>query len=209
MVIGWNACRGKDNILTVLLYCYIHAIKRNVVVDGVIVSINFYNSFPVSPLPTTCNFYYQHDFITLFRNSPAGIFSVCAPLYLQGRSLKEIVALTGFPYSTIRSQLVAGGLTLRTNKSVSSIKILRQRFKNSTPPPYGYCYMDGRLQADPREYPILQIIAQQRKLGRSPTAIAQYLNERKFKSRKGGAWKQPTVYYIVQRLESQTTEVQS
>lgn len=158
-----------------------------------------------SPLPTTCNFYYQHDFITLFQNSLAGIFAVCAPLYLQGRSLKEISALTGFPYSTLRSQLVQGGLTLRPNKSVSSSKVLRQSFKNSAPPPYGYCYLDGRLQKDPREYPVLQIIEQQRRQGKNPTSIARYLNARQFKPRKGAAWRQPTVYNIVQRLIQQTS----
>lgn len=157
-----------------------------------------------SHLPTTCNSYFQHDFIELFQNSPEGIFAICKPLYLQGRSLKEIVALTGFPYSTVRSQLVAGGLTLRANKSVSSSEILRQRFKNSTPPPYGYCYLDGRLQADPREYPILQIIEQQRRQGQNPTAIALYLNGRKIRPRKGKVWKQPTVYNIIQRLNEQT-----
>lgn len=153
-----------------------------------------------SPLPTTCNSYFEHDFIELFQNSPDRIFAVCKPLYLQGHSLKEIAALTGFPVSTVRSQLVAGGMTLRTNKSVGSTEILRQGFKNSAPPPYGYCYLGGHLQPDPREYPILQIINQQRQLGQSPTAIARYLNSRKFKPRKGKIWKQPTVYYIVQRL---------
>jgi hypothetical protein len=130
-----------------------------------------------SHLPTTCNSYFQHDFIEFFQNSPERIFAVCAPFYLQGRSLKEIVDLTGFPYSTIRSQLVAGGLTLRTNKSVSSSEILRQRFKNSAPPPYGYCYLEGRLQKDPREYPILQIIDQQRRQGQNPTAIATFTKD--------------------------------
>lgn len=157
-----------------------------------------------SPLPTTCNFYYQHDFIALFQNSLEGIFAFCAPLYLQGRSLKEISALTGFPYSTIRTQLVKGGVTLRPNKSVSSTEVLRQRFKNSSPPPYGYCYLDGCLQKDPREYPILQIIEQQRQQNKNPTSIAKYLNGKKLKPRKGKVWKQPTVYYIVQRLNQPT-----
>jgi hypothetical protein len=161
-----------------------------------------------SPLPTTCNSYFEHDFIELFQNSPDRIFAVCKPLYTKGRSLKEIAALTGFPVSTIRDHLVAGGVTLRANKTVSSSEVLRHGFKSSARPPYGYCYLDGRLQPDPREYPVLQIINQQRQLGQSPTAIARYLNSRKFKPRKGKIWKQPTVYYIVQRLREQTKEDQ-
>lgn len=153
--------------------------------------------------PTTCNFFYNHDFIRLFENSIARIFDVCAPLYLHGHSLKEISAMTGHPYSTLRSQLVDGGLTLRSNRSVSSNSILRQGFKNSAPPPYGYCYLDGSLQKDPREYPTLKIIKQQWQLGKNPTDIARYLNGRNTKPRKGRIWKQPTIYYIVQRLQQE------
>jgi len=94
-------------------------------------------------------------------------------------------------------------VTLREQNAVSSTEVLRRKFKSSAPPPYGYCYLNGRLERDPREFPTLQIIDQQRRLGRSPTAIAHYLNDRKFKSRTGKNWKQPTIYYIVQRLNEQ------
>lgn len=49
-------------------------------------------------------------------------------------------------------------MTLRPNKSVSFIGNQRQTFKSGAPPPYGYCYLDGALQKDAREYPVLQII---------------------------------------------------
>jgi hypothetical protein len=123
--------------------------------------------------------------------------------YEQGRSLKEISAATGIPYSTVRDQLVALGVTFRTNKSVSSSEVLRQHFKNSTPPPYGYYYLDGRLQKDPREFPVLTIIQSLSQRGKNPTEIAQHLNKLKKPTRTGKAWKQPTVYYIVQRLKTE------
>ncbi len=153
------------------------------------------------PLPTTCKFLQQHDFTEYFEESVENIFAQTAPLYQKGHSLKEISAMTGFPYTTIRDQLVKGGVTLRVNKSVSSTEVLRQSFKNSAPPPFGFYYLDGALVKDPKEYPILQMIDQLRRRGKSPTAIAKNLNDKKIRTRKGKIWKQATVYYIIQRLK--------
>jgi len=136
-----------------------------------------------------------------FENSIEDIFTQTAPLYKKGHSLKEISSMTGLPYSSIRDQLVKGGMSLRINKSVSLTKILCQSFKNSAPPPYGYCYLDGAIFKDPKEYPILQMIEQLCQRGETPTAIANYLNAKKIKTRKGKIWKQPTVFYIIERLK--------
>lgn len=116
--------------------------------------------------------------------------------------MKEISALTGFPYSTIRGQLIKGGMTLRGNKSVSANENLRQCFKNSAAPPYGFCYLNGRLEKDSREYPILQIIFKQWQMSRSATEIARHLNAKNYATRHQKKWKQPTVFYILERFES-------
>jgi len=153
------------------------------------------------PLKITCKFLQQHDFTEYFEDSVENIFAQTAPLYEKGYSLKEISAMTGFPYTTIRDQLIKGGVSLRINKSVSSTEVLRQSFKNSAPPPFGYGYFDGILEKDPKEYPILQMIDQLRRRGETPTAIANKLNDKKIKTRKGNIWKQATVYTIIQRLK--------
>jgi hypothetical protein len=144
----------------------------------------------------------QHDFTEYFEESVENIFAQTAPLYLKGHSLKEISAMTGFPYTSIRDQLAKGGVILRINKSVSSNEVLRQSFKNSAPPPFGYYYLEGALVKDPKEFPTLQMIDQLRLRGNSPTAIANRLNDKKIKTRKGNIWKQPTVYNIIQRLNN-------
>ena len=92
-------------------------------------------------------------------------------------------------------------MTFRANKSVKLLENQRQTFKNSAPPPYGFCYLEGRLQKDPREYPILQIIEKQRQIGRTPTEIARYLDGKGFKTRLGKAWTQAHVFNIVQRIK--------
>ncbi|OYZ24222.1 MAG: hypothetical protein B7Y39_02010 [Bdellovibrio sp. 28-41-41] len=93
-------------------------------------------------------------------------------------------------------------MTFRVSKSVSFSINQRQTFKNSAPPPYGFCYLDGQLQKDPREYPTLQIIEKQRQLGRTPTEIAKFLSDKGFKTRHGVSWRQAHVFNIVQRLKN-------
>jgi hypothetical protein len=94
-------------------------------------------------------------------------------------------------------------VTLRIAKTVSSETALRQGYKGGASPIYGFCYLDGKLAKDPREYPTLQIIKEQWRRGKTPTEIASYLNGKKIKTRTGKAWKQPTVFYIVERLKKE------
>ena len=155
-----------------------------------------------SPHPLTCNFLNQHDFITFFEDSLDRIFEICEPIYRQGRSLKEISILTGFPYTTIRDQLVKHGVTLRTNTAVTFQESLRQSTKGVAALPYGFCYLEGRPAKDSKEYSVLQIIHTHWQLGRTPTDIARHLNAKGFKTRHGKDWKQPTVFYILERFET-------
>lgn len=94
------------------------------------------------------------------------------------------------------------GVTLRPNKSVSFLGNKRQTFKSGAPPPYGYCYLEGRLQKDPREYPILQMIEKQRQFGRTPTDTARLLQGNGYKTRHGKDWTQAHVFNIVQKLKN-------
>jgi hypothetical protein len=127
-------------------------------------------------------------------------------LYEQGHSLKEIAAQTNIPFGSVRRQLLKQDVTLRPNKSVSFKNNLRQSFKSSTQPPFGYCYLEGRLQKDPREFSTFQIIEKQTALGRTPTEIAKYLNGKKLKTRKGVDWKQAHVFNIVQRIKNNSNK---
>ncbi len=122
-------------------------------------------------------------------------------LYEQGHSIREIAAQLNLGFATVQRQLVKQRVTFRANKSVKFLENQRQTFKNSAPPPYGFCYLEGRLQKDPREYPILQIIEKQKQVGRNPTEIARYLNGRGFRTRLGKSWKQAHVFNIFKRIK--------
>lgn len=146
----------------------------------------------------------MHDFIELFQDFISRIFEICSPLYTQGYSLEEVSKQTGFSQTTIRNHLIKGGVTLRPNKAVRSVQVLRQNFKSSTPPPYGYMYLEGKLQKDPKEFPTLQIIWQQWKLGQTATSITEYLNSKKIKTRNQKEWERTTVLNILKRFENKT-----
>jgi IS30 family transposase len=150
---------------------------------------------------STCNLSQVHDFIEIQVHLISQENPELKALYEQGHSIKEIAALMNFAYTSVHRQLVKQQVTFRANKSVKFLENQRQTFKNSAPPPYGFCYLDGRLQKDPREYPILQIIERQRQTGSTPTEIARYLDGRKFKTRNGKPWRQAHVFNIIQRLK--------
>ena len=155
-----------------------------------------------SHLPTTCNLSQVHDFVGIQVHLISHENADFKALYEQGHSIKEIAKQYATPFTTVRSHLVRLGVTLRPNKSVSFLGNIRQTFKSGAPPPYGYCYLEGRLQKDPREYPILQMIEKQRQLGRTPTEIAHFLDGKKLKTRHGVSWKQAHVFNIVQKLKN-------
>lgn len=156
----------------------------------------------------TCNLSQVHDFIEISIHLISHENADFKSFYEQGHSINEIADRLGFPYSTVRDQLVRLGVTLRTNKSVSFSGNQRQTFKNSAPPPYGYYYLEGRLQKDPREYPILQMIEKRRQLGRTPTEIARFLSGKGFKTRHGISWSQAHVFNIVQKLKTKKLSLQ-
>lgn len=166
-----------------------------------------YTGYPVcengSPSPLTCNLSQIHDFIEFAVDEFSALAASFRRLYQQGYSIREISKITGRSFSTIQSQLKKDGVTLRINKAVKILHPLRQQFKSSSPPPYGYCYMNGRIEKDPREFQILTIIKEQWQLGNTPTQIAKYLCSRKLKTRKGVAWGQAHVFNIVQRLKEE------
>ncbi len=155
-----------------------------------------------SHLPTTCNLSQVHDFIEFHISKITSKKSDLKALYEQGHSIPEIASQLCLSISAARSHLLKLGVSLRPKGSVNFAKVKGNNFKSSAPPPYGYCYLDGHLHKDPREYPILQIIERQTQVGRTPTEIARYLNDKKYKTRHGKTWRQAHTFNIIQRIKA-------
>lgn len=148
-----------------------------------------------------------HDFIKHFLKTNAHIFDVTERLYSQGHSLFDVSRMTGYPVSTIRKVLKAKGVAMRPNKCVPAKDLLRQSFKSSTQPPYGFCYLDGKLTKDPKEYPVMRIIYQQWQQGASNKAIARYLDVKKIKSRSQKTWQHTSIRKIINRFKDGSVSI--
>lgn len=145
----------------------------------------------------------MHDFLTFERKDFGYQFSLFAPLYEKGLSIASISDQTGYALSTIHNCLKKGKMTLRSSTKGNLKDKKRQHFKKFGPPPYGYCYLDGQLTKDPREYSVLQIIRQQWTLKKSLVDIADYLNSKKIKTRSQKIWRPPIILKIIKRLEEE------
>ena len=122
-------------------------------------------------------------------------------MYEKGLSIAIISDRTGYALSTIHNCLKNGKMTLRSSTKGNLTDKKRQHFKKFGPPPYGYCYLDGQLTKDPREYCVLQIIRQQWALKKSLVDIASYLNGKKLKTRSQKIWRPPILSKIINRLK--------
>ncbi len=70
---------------------------------------------------------------------------------------------------------------------------------------YGYARLEGQLVKDPQEYKNVIQILKLWHSGKSLTAIAKHLNDRKVSPRRGQRWHHETVHQIIKH-ETQNKE---
>jgi len=138
-----------------------------------------------------------------FANTKDRIFDVCAPLYAQGLSLREIERQTGFVKSTIKKTLNARGLVLRNYYNHQKPKSEDPIAMRPGATPYGYAYLEGKLVKDPKEYKTLLQIQKLWKSGKSCSDIAAVLNNQKTPTRRGKRWGKSVIARILKRQEEQ------
>ena len=71
-------------------------------------------------------------------------------------------------------------------------------------PAFGQTAVDGELVANDDEQQVIEIIRKHHKSGKSLRAIAQYLNENGYKSKRGKDWQHTSVKTILDRLYPKT-----
>jgi lambda repressor-like predicted transcriptional regulator len=95
------------------------------------------------------------DTIMFFPTTKDRIFEICAPLYSQGMSLREIAKQIDLPRTTIKAALNAGGLPMRATTETEKSELNGTRPMKAGAVPYGYAYLEGRPVKEPKEYKVV------------------------------------------------------
>ena len=140
-----------------------------------------------------------HDIIRFFPQTKDRIYEVCAPLYDQGLSLREIERQTGFAKTSIGETLRSRGLPLRRAKPIRKNQTASPKGMRSGVVPYGYAYLEGQLVVDPNQYKVVLRMVKLWHSGKSFIAIAKDLNDQKIPTRMGKRWTHSVVARIVRR----------
>lgn len=102
----------------------------------------------------------------------------------------------------MREQLIKAGVVIRPKDPTPEQVIQWRITKTKAPPPFGYCYFQGKLVKNPTEYDTLLKIHRQWKTGMDANELTRYLNAKKLKPRKAKAWHNKAVKKILARFES-------
>lgn len=73
-------------------------------------------------------------------------------------------------------------------------------------PPFGFCYFQGEVVKDPKEYPTLLLIQSLWKQGTSISSIVRHLDGKGIQTRTGKSWSYNVIKATIQRLESKQYE---
>lgn len=124
-----------------------------------------------------------------------------AQLYNKGLSLKDISKQTGKAKSVIRESLIRAGVELRGNVAVPISKMRAEGGKTNIRPPYGFCYFQGQIVPDQKEYENLMLIYQLWKANTNPNRISDLFNEKKIEPRIAKFWNRNSIVNILARFE--------
>jgi hypothetical protein len=154
-------------------------------------------SFPLYEL------FYPIDTKPLFLKNDIRISSDLAELYQNGWSLGEIAREFGCSKNKVRSRLLKSEIELRAKLAQATSARGSSGGKQGALPYYGFCYLEGEITKDPREFPILRSIHRLWKQKRTIHTITQKLNQAAYPSRKGKAWSWAAVQNIIKRFEAE------
>lgn len=132
----------------------------------------------------------------------ARISQIFVELYRKGLSLTDISKQTGKAKNTIRDSLIRAGIELRPNTAVPVASALRESGKRNIRPYYGFCYFQGQIIPDPREFENLLLIHRLWSVDTNPNRIADTLNAKKIPARSASKWNRNSIVNIIARFEN-------
>lgn len=122
-------------------------------------------------------------------------------MYQSGMSLADLAKQTGIAQTTIRARLIKSGIEMRPKFSIPFEQARRKTGKRNTLPYYGFCYFQGRVVPNPKEYDHLMKIYNLWKMGMNPNAISEHLNSKKIPPRSATCWNRNSIVNIINRFE--------
>lgn len=158
------------------------------------------------PNPRTRNNPSPLDFIEFFTKKSPRIIEIVGPLYEKGLSISDIAEQTGVTRYTIWSALKKHKKDLRSQNPVPFGRWRLGRGKMNASPPFGFCYFQGEVIKDPKEYPTLLLIQNLWKQGASISSIVRHLDGKGIQSRMVKPWSYNVIKAVIIRLESKQYE---
>lgn len=164
-------------------------------------------SLPISELRYPIDFIYYSGKVNPLLNIE--ITEKVSSLYKKGLSASEISKLLGFSKFKVLSILKKMKIELRLKTAHALPNRLLKHGKQATPPYYGFCYFEGHIIKDPREFPILQIIYDRLSKDKTIQEIVTELNSKKLPSRTGKLWSWGSVKKIAARIKEKKVILQT
>ena len=137
------------------------------------------------------------------------VFENLVDLYTNGLSLSDIAKQTGKPKTTIRSLLVKAGVRIRSSVPAPFSSAIRDSAKTNAAPYFGFCFFQGQVIPDPKEFVILQLIHELWKSGINSNRIADQLNAKKIRPRSAQKWNRNSIVKIINRFENKSVILKS
>jgi hypothetical protein len=142
------------------------------------------------------------DFTSFITKDKSRISTEAVELYQKGWSLREIAKELGASKSGIGSMLLKAGIKLRDKVSKATNQRGVSTGKQSVQPCFGFCYFEGQIIKDPREFPTLRLIHRRWNEKRTIHEIGVELNNAKVPSRTGTQWSWAALKKIINRFET-------
>lgn len=147
-------------------------------------------------------FCYPHDIIEKCCIPQSRIIEIIAPLYKENLSITEIAEQTGIKRTMVWETLKQHEKELKSQRVVPYERWRKGHKKTGARPPYGFCFLQGEVVRDPKEYPTLLLIHNLWTRGSEIISILDALSAKKLKSRTGREWSYGVIKVIVKRFKS-------
>lgn len=80
------------------------------------------------------------------------------------------------------------------------LKAARGGYAGYGSPPFGLTSINGELVEEPREQEVIDIIRRHHKSGKSLQQIADWLNQNRYRTKRGQLWRRVSVKRVLDRL---------